>query len=154
MWKSFLDEPIDDLLTEVLSLASQGAQSIFIGTDSQIRGIGTDFVTAVCVHIPGRGGRVFTSLQREEKRLSLADKLIQEAEQSLCIARMLEEHTTLPVIVHLDVNSNPRYRSSKYVKMLAGMVRGNGFEVRLKPDAWCATNVADHVVKRHHPKAA
>ncbi len=154
MWKSLLDEPIDDLLAEVLRLASEGALTIHIGTDSQIRGPGTDFVTAVCVHTPGKGGRVFTSRLREEKRLTLADKLIQEAEQSLCIARSLEEHTAVPVIVHLDVNSNPRFGSSKYVKMLAGMVRGNGFEVKLKPDAWCATNVADHVVKRHRPSAA
>ena len=141
-------------MAEVLTLIEQGAQAIYIGTDSQICGAGTDFVVAVCVHIPGNGGRVFTSLQREEKRLSLADKLIQEAEHSLCVARLVEQHTNVPVVVHLDVNSNPRYRSSKYVKMLAGMVRGNGFEVKLKPEAWCATNVADHVVKRHRPKAA
>lgn len=154
MWKSFHGEPIDDLLDEVTRLALHGATAIHIGTDSQIRGAGTDFVTAICVHVPGKGGRIFTALEHQDRRLHLADKLILEAEQSLVIARELERNTELPVIVHLDVNENPRFRSSKHVSMLAGMVRGNGFDVLLKPEAWCATHVADHVVKRHRPKAA
>ena len=154
MWKSFRGEPVDDLLQEVLELVECGATAIHVGTDSQIHGAGTDFVTAVCVHVPGQGGRIFTALEHQDRRLHLADKLILEAEQSLSIARMLEQHVVLPVIVHLDVNENPRYRSSRHVSMLAGMVRGNGFDVLLKPEAWCATHVADHVVKRHRPKAA
>ncbi len=154
MWKSFLGDPVEDLLLEVLALARQGASVVHIGTDSQIRGAGTDFATAVCVPVPGRGGRVFTRESHEAGRLSLADKLIQEAEQSLSIARIIDPETTMEIVVHLDVNSNPRYRSAKHVAMLAGMVRGNGFEVMVKPDAWCATNVADHVVKRYRPKAA
>jgi predicted RNase H-related nuclease YkuK (DUF458 family) len=154
MWKSFHGAPIQSLLSEVIELTQAGAGAIHIGTDSQIDGAGTNFVTALCVLVPGVGGRVFTRSSRQECRMSLAEKLILEAESSLCIARELEQHTEVPIVVHLDVNENPRHRSSKHVSMLAGMVRGNGFAVKLKPEAWCATHVADHVVKRHVPRAA
>jgi predicted RNase H-related nuclease YkuK (DUF458 family) len=34
------------------------------------------------------------------------------------------------------------------------MVVGYGFRVRLKPDSWCATHVADRLVKVRRPSAA
>jgi hypothetical protein len=37
--------------------------------------------------------------------------------------------------------------SSKYVQELVGLVVGQGFAVRIKPDAWCAAHAADHVVR-------
>jgi predicted RNase H-related nuclease YkuK (DUF458 family) len=54
----------------------------------------------------------------------------------------------------MDANEDLRHRSSNYVQALAGMVVGYGFRVRLKPDSWCATHVADRLVKVRRPSAA
>ena len=56
--------------------------------------------------------------------------------------------------MHVDANEDLRHRSSKYVRALAGMVVGHGFQVRVKPDSWCATHVADYLVKGKHHRAA
>ena len=55
--------------------------------------------------------------------------------------------------VHVDANPDERFDSSNYVKQLAGMVAGNGFPVLVKPNAWCASHVADHAVKNKHTRA-
>jgi predicted RNase H-related nuclease YkuK (DUF458 family) len=39
------------------------------------------------------------------------------------------------------------------VKQLAGMVAGSGFPVLVKPNAWCASHVADYAVKNKHFRA-
>ena len=55
--------------------------------------------------------------------------------------------------VHVDANPDERYDSSDYVKQLAGMVAGSGFPVLVKPNAWCASHVADFAVKNKHFRA-
>ncbi len=55
--------------------------------------------------------------------------------------------------VHVDANPDERYDSSDYVKQLAGMVAGSGFPVLVKPNAWCASHVADYAVKNKHFRA-
>ena len=81
-------------------------------------------------------------------------ELIQEAQMSVETATMLSERVPQDIVLHIDANPDERHRSSRYARSLAGMGLGCGFEVRLKPDAWCASSVADHVVKEKHLRVA
>ena len=85
---------------------------------------------------------------------SLAHKLFREAELSIAVAQALSASIREEILVHVDANEDPRHRSSNYVQALAGMVVGHGFEVQLKPHSWCASHVADHVVKERLREAA
>ena len=64
---------------------------------------------------------------------------------ALEINPLIEEESKLEV--HVDANPNTKFRSSKYVKELTSMVVSQGFEAVMKPDAWAAMHVADHLVK-------
>ena len=147
MWRSLSGKPIRDLAKAVQSLLVSDEHLVHIGTDSQQCGYHTNYVTVVAIVDPGTGGRVFYQRLKTPKAQSLAHKLFQEAELSLAIARRLTEAIAHDIIVHVDANEDLKHRSSKYVRALAGMVVGHGFEVRVKPDAWCATHVADYLVK-------
>ena len=103
---------------------------------------------------PGKGGRVFHRRERKKRAKSLAHKLFQEAELSLGVATSLSEALAQEIVVHVDANEDIRHKSSNYVQALAGMVVGHGFKVQVKPNSWCATHVADHVVKERHERAA
>ena len=127
---------------------------VHVGTDSQDYGYHTNFVTVVAVVDPGCGGRVLYQRDRSRRSPSLAHKLFREAELSLGAAIEIGKHVAHDIIVHVDANEDERHRSSKYVRALAGMVIGHGFQVRVKPDSWCATHVADYLVKGKHPDAA
>ena len=143
-----------DIVGEIRALVGDEERLIHIGTDSQPHGRHTDFVTVIAVLNPGKGGRVFYKRERVDRTHSLAHKLFREAEMSIDVAQALDQSLAQEVIVHVDANEDPRHRSSNYVQALAGMVVGHGFKVQLKPHSWCASHVADHVVKERHLKAA
>lgn len=154
MWKSLSGVPIADVVDAVRALVGDGDRVIHVGTDAQHRGHRTDFVTAVAVLAPGRGARVFYKRERVPRTPSLAHKLFREVELSLDVANRMRERIDQEIFIHVDANEDPIHRSSKYVQALSGMVVGYGFRVQVKPYSWCATHVADYVVKEKHLKAA
>lgn len=154
-WYSISGHAVDDIAAAVRELVGdEDDRVIHIGTDSQPYGKHTDFVTVICVLNPGKGGRVFYRRERVKRTHSLAHKLFREAELSIGVAQTLSEFFAQDLVVHVDANEDPRHRSSNYVQALAGMVVGHGFKVELKPNSWCASHVADHVVKERHKRAA
>jgi hypothetical protein len=161
-WRTLHKVPVEDVLAEVTALNVDGPRPVHIGTDAQKHRNTLDFVTAVVVLDPGHGGRVFYCKTTMKHVHSLQHKLFTETLLSLEIAVALCEHIDSDQIqVHVDANTNLKWDSGKYHQQLAGMVVGHGFKAILKPDAWCASHVADHAVnnkndhhdgKRHKPK--
>jgi predicted RNase H-related nuclease YkuK (DUF458 family) len=154
MWRSLSGKPIADLVTSVTGLLRNDRQVVHVGTDSQHYGRATNYVTVVAIIDPGHGGRLFYCRKQVARSRSLAHKLFLEAELSLEAANFLAPHVAHDIVVHVDANEDLRHSSSQYVRALAGMVIGHGFQVRVKPDSWCATHVADSLVKGRHPYAA
>ena len=154
MWRTLSGQPIRDVLGAVQTLLQHDRHIVHVGTDSQEHGYHTNFVTVVAIVDPGRGGRVFYRRDRTPRTRSLAHKLFKEAELSLEIATQLDAAIAHEIVVHVDANEDARHQSSKYVRALAGMVVGHGFQVRVKPDSWCATHVADYLVKGKGHRAA
>jgi len=143
-----------DMMSTVEQLMDLG-RVVHIGTDAQKSMRRMEFVSVVCVLNPGKGGRVFYTRQFAKKEMSLFDKLSMETWMSLELALRMNAEFDLPeekkrIWVHVDANPDTRYDSSNYVKQLAGMVAGSGFPVLVKPDAWCASHVADFAVKNKH----
>lgn len=154
MWRSLSGKPIPDLVASVRDLLRTDREVIHVGTDSQHCGQATNYVTVVAVVDPGQGGRVFYKRKQVARQQSLAHKLFLEAELSLDAAMILSHYVAHDIIVHVDANEDLRHVSSQYVRALAGMVLGHGFQVRVKPDSWAATHVADSLAKGKHPFAA
>ena len=156
MWSTLYGERINDIAATLSELLATGDRVIHVGTDSRQRGYHTHFVTVVAVLTPGHGGRIFYRRARLPRMHSLAQRLFHEAHLSLETATTLADGPFAlgELTVHVDANEDARHRSSKYVHALAGMVVGYGFRVEVKPHAWCATHVADYVVKEKHKKAA
>ena len=143
-----------DLMGTVRGLLRRG-QVVHIGTDAQKSSSRMEFVTVACVLNPGKGGRVFYTRSFDRKNVSLYEKLSTETWLSLGLAIRIHEAFALKtdkrqIWVHVDANPDERFDSSDYVKQLAGMVAGSGFPVLVKPNAWCASHVADFAVKNKH----
>jgi len=154
MWRSLSGKPITDLIVAVGELVRGDREVIHVGSDSQNYGQATHYVTVVAVVDPGAGGRVLYRKSSVARVHSLAHKLFREAELSLEAALTLSRSFAHDIVVHVDANEDLRHLSSQYVRSLAGMVLGHGFQVRVKPDSWAATHVADSLVKGKHPSAA
>ena len=146
-----------DMMSAVQALVRQG-QIVHIGSDAQKSSRRMEFVTVACVLNPGKGGRVFYTRRFDRKNISLYEKLSTETWLSLDLAIRMNQifgptAGREQIWVHVDANPDERYDSSDYVKQLAGMVAGSGFPVLVKPNAWCASHVADYAVKKKHFRA-
>lgn len=155
-WRTLTGIEVLDMMGLVERLLRAG-HVVHIGTDAQKSGSRTEFVTVVCVLNPGKGGRVFYTRRFERRNISLFEKLSAETWYSLELAIEMNARFDLSpdqkqIWVHVDANPDERFDSSNYVKQLAGMVAGNGFPVLVKPNAWCASHVADHAVKNKHTR--
>ncbi len=146
-WYTLHRESVNDICGMIGDLAKDGNRPVHIGTDAQKHGKNLDFVTAVALLNPGKGGRVFYCKTRMENVNSLQHKLFTETLLSLEIATALCEYVEADTIqVHVDANTNLKWGSGQYHQQLAGMVVGHGFKAILKPNAWCSSHVADHAV--------
>lgn len=148
-WKTLKNEKVESLEVILKSLLSEQTRELHIGTDSQQDGKVTQFVTVVVVVTPSKGARAFYSKETIPRIKSLRERLLREVSTSVQLG--LELNAILPegtdLTIHVDANPNVKFKSSEYVQELAGYVAGQGFKTLLKPDSWCATHAADHVVK-------
>ncbi len=123
--------------------------SIIIGTDSE--GFGeVNFVTALMVHRVGRGGRCFITKTKVPNIAELRQKIYQEATLSLEITQLVvkklreflsEEYLHKGFEIHVDIGENGPTKDM--IKEVVGMVKGSGYTVRIKPESYCASCVAD-----------
>lgn len=123
---------------------------LIIGTDSQ-HGDETCFVTAIIVRREGKGARYFYTRERERIGGSLRQRIFYEAARSLGVASRLAEslaengYADLNVEIHLDIGEQGPTRA--LIREVVGMVVGSGFDVRIKPDSYGASKVADRHTK-------
>jgi len=150
-----IDKKECNLVQELCDFLDQEPECsiVHIGTDAQKNGLKDrcNYVLCVIVHSPqGRGCRVFYLKFKNVRTSNLWEKLFTETMLSLQVAVELsttEEVIRDHILVHVDANPNPKYQSSSHVKALAGMITGYGFKHVLKPDSWCSSHAADHIVK-------
>lgn len=125
---------------------------LVIGTDSQIRGSNGAseifFVTAVVLHRIGLGGRYFWSREKRAQKMYLRDRIYTETLLSLQLAENLVPLIRIAVPdglydleIHIDVGPNGATRDM--IKEVVGMVTGNGYVAKTKPDSYGAYVVAD-----------
>lgn len=142
------------VVEEIVSFLNEDPKKnykITIGTDSP-SGASVDFVTAVVVHRIGRGGRYFWKRWPALAVHSIRDKIYKEVNYSLEVTTSLISYlsevlkrTNQPIEygleIHIDVGEHGATKDM--IKEVVGVVRANGFEVKIKPDSYAASKVAD-----------
>jgi len=99
------------------------------------------------VHRKSRGGIYFWSKRHETQLHTLRDRIFQEALFSLRLAEQLIERlkqkniSDYNLTIHVDVG--PNGETKKIMHEIVGMIKGNGFAVKTKPESYGASSVAD-----------
>jgi predicted RNase H-related nuclease YkuK (DUF458 family) len=149
-WKTLKEDRVDDIAAFVARACRDG-QPVHVGTDSLQTGRHTQFVTVVVILNPGKGGRAAYVREIVPRIRSLRERLLLETWKSVELGLQLSPAIPGELSVHIDANPLPKHSSSAHVHELVGLVVGQGFKALIKPDSWCATHAADHVV-RHQGK--
>jgi len=143
------------LIKDFLEEKPENQYCLVIGTDSHERvGNGSartiSLVTAVLVHRKGFGGKYFWLRKDVPNIHSLREKIYAETLESLNFAlffvpqlrKSLNGNSPLYNLeIHIDVGEHGDTRDM--IKEVVGMVAGNGFVAKTKPEAYGATYVAD-----------
>ena len=123
---------------------------IHVGCDSHKKGGVYIFAIVIAGYVPRRGGTFYFHRKRSVDALfnSISLRLMKEAELSLEIAHILKKQFPNRLInVHLDINPDKRYRSSKVLTSAVSWVNSYGYNVFIKPNAWASSSLADAFAK-------
>ncbi len=141
-------EKLKKIVSSFMAKDKAAKYDIVVGTDSQkLRKDTYDFVSALIVHRIGFGGIYFWKRQVMEKRTSLKERIYQEATMSLETAEnfiaFFKQNgiSKYDIQIHVDIGKNGETR--EMISEVVGMVRGSGYDVKIKPHSYGASKVAD-----------
>lgn len=127
-----------------------GEYRIVIGSDSQSSTF-TCFVTAVVIYTIGKGAQYFYCKHNHRLMSGLRHRIIYETSLSLDLAFRLQELLSAKGVqqtrleIHLDIGTQGKTR--ELINEATGMVVGNGFVAKIKPEAFGAYTVANRYTK-------
>lgn len=134
----------------------QAQYSVVIGTDSQEKIVEKNgkklinLITAIVVYRKGFGGRYFWKKKVESNIYSLRQKIYAETLTSLNFATgfvpllkksLNGKSPNYNLEIHVDVGEHGDTR--EMIREVVGMVTGNGFVAKTKPEAYGASYIAD-----------
>ena len=128
---------------------------VYVGCDSKrSRTTGeVRYATVIILHIDGKhGGKLWSFIDNEIDYAPVTSprmRLVNEAYKAVDIAAQIVDTVgSRHFEVHLDLNTNPKYKSNLAVKEALGYVLGVlGFSAKLKPEAWASSSAADKLVQ-------
>ena len=120
-----------------------------IGTDSQVKGNHIEIATVIVLLRQGRGGFMYIHKEVLNKGMSIKERMLYEVSQSVSVAYGLCEVFTLHDIameVHVDINTDPLFKSNTALKDAMGYITGMGFTFKAKPEAFASSSCANKMV--------
>ena len=148
---------VNQVIDEILNYISQKPEKfydIIVGCDSS-SGEEPHFPVAVVVLRVGEGGRFFLKKigYKNRRFYNWKTRVLEEVLLSCQLALHLRERFEKKFkgfsnnfhyqfrYIHADIGENGQTRDM--IKEVTGLIRGNGFEPKIKPEAYVASTVAD-----------
>jgi hypothetical protein len=147
----------DDISNEILKYISEEPRCFYdvvVGCDSSSKEK-PSFPAVIVVLRKGSGGRFFLKKINYENRVfhSWKERILQEVYLSCQLALLLREEIENKSLfsnvslnyqfkyIHADIGENGQTKDM--VREVVGLIKGNGFEAKIKPESCAASNVAD-----------
>ncbi len=154
------DLKLDQVIEEIIGYIKEQPDSfydIIVGCDSSSEET-PHFPVAVAILRVGEGGRFFLKKVKyppsfNKRFINWKNRILQEVLLSCELALFLKEKLKKRVetldedldyqfrYIHADIGA--KGRTKDMIKELTGLIRGNGFEPKIKPEAYIASILAD-----------
>ena len=135
-------------------LDSSKESSVYIGCDSirfkKNKMWYAKYSTVIIVHMDSkRGCKLFHESVDMPDFGNLKQRLLNEVQMAVMAAtEIVDVLGDRHMEIHLDINPNPKHKSSVAVKEALGWVKGSlGLDAKVKPASFAATHAADHAVR-------
>jgi predicted RNase H-related nuclease YkuK (DUF458 family) len=123
---------------------------VCIGTDSQVKGVETEFATVIVFIRKGKGGFMYIHNEVSKQKMGIKERMLLEVAKSVEVAYSLCRLFTIYDVdmeVHADINTNPHFKSNDALKEAMGYILGMGFAFHAKPHAFASSSCANKVVQ-------
>ena len=144
--------PITEEITNALQREHEAghALKVCIGTDSQVKGRLVEFATVIVFVRKGKGGFMYIHNDYEYRRMPVKERMLMEVNKSVAVAYELSgvfSRFNVDLELHVDINTNPNFKSNDALKEAMGYIMGMGFAFKAKPDAFASSSCANKVVQ-------
>jgi len=136
------------VISEFMAADKKSRYEIIVGTDSQkFDKHSFDFVSALIIHRVGFGAIYFWKREILKKKMSLKERIYTEATLSLQTAETFIQFlktngiSRYNIQIHVDIGYNGETKAM--ITEVVGMVRGSGYQIKIKPESYAASKVAD-----------
>jgi predicted RNase H-related nuclease YkuK (DUF458 family) len=155
LWRKFNGDSIELPIKEAVADAIKRETNlgyklkVCIGTDSQVKGLETEFATVIVFLREGCGGFMFIHNEKTTIKYSIKERMLVEVAKSIEIAYELCNLFTdynVEMEVHADINTNPQFKSNEALREAMGYILGMGFAFKAKPEAFASSSCANKVV--------
>jgi hypothetical protein len=155
LWRKFNGDPIqlpiktavEDIIKKEIDAGCR--LKVCIGTDSQVKGLETEFATVIVFLREGRGGFMYIHNETTLLKYGIKERMLVEVAKSIEIAYELCDLFTrydVDMEVHADINTNPQFKSNEALREAMGYILGMGFAFKAKPDAFASSSCANKMV--------
>jgi len=141
-------DKLKKIIKDFMAADKKSRYEIIVGTDSQkFDKDSFDFVSALIVHRVGFGGIYFWKREIIRKKMSLKERIYTEATLSLQTAEIFIKFlktngiSRYNIQIHVDIGHNGETRAM--IAEVVGMIRGSGYQIKIKPESYAASKVAD-----------
>ena len=141
-WRSLGGDSIKDIRDYLKRYSGNDKYTMHVGTDTKPYCEDTTLITAICFREYGKGAVVAYQKYKIPPFPTVRDRLFHETLVSLEVAHALVDLTGLRPTIHADVNPKKDTLSNTTVDAIMGMIKGMGYPVLVKPEAWAA-DIAD-----------
>lgn len=123
---------------------------LVVGTDSKLYSDESVFVSIIFIHRVGKGARYFWRRERIKTGKAIRQRIYQETNLSLELGQKLMNRfkdalsnakLNYDFEIHVDIGKGGPTKNM--IREIVGMIQGNGFTARYKPEAYGASMVAD-----------
>ena len=155
-WRKLSSEkirrPMEGEITEVIARerAMGHELKVCIGTDSQVKGKETEFATVIVFIRKGKGGFMYIRNETTTQKMSIKERMLVEVAKSIEVAYPLcniLSRYSVDMEVHVDINTNPNFKSNDALKEAMGYILRMGFVFKAKPYAFASSSCANKVVQ-------
>ena len=109
------------------------------------------YATVIVIHKVGKGAHIVFSREREQqKHKNIFVRLWGEVERSMKAMEILKNENikVKKLTIDFDLNELPKYKSHVVTNSAIGFAKGEGHQVRIKPEAFSATYAANKCCRK------
>lgn len=141
--KEYTDQFIKEEIESYVKLGGK----IYVGSDSMLYSDNCSFACVIAFH--NNSHKIAKYYFKRFKRSvgnykNLRVKILEEVALSIQVANfVINLCPSADVELHVDIGTSKRSATSKMFNLIKGWVLGTGFKLKVKPESWASSSIAD-----------